>query len=208
MLDIAREHKRELREKLALLVADLRDARAMRRGAIVAAKHQCRAQKLSARTRARELRARLLEELREAIRAERAAARSSCAVGLRDARGIANRVQRARLELLAERKYRREMRQIERSNRKRFLEAKRASATELRGESDETVRGNIPPEMVPLFDKVKKSIRGSDRMSRTEAFLHYAEEHPGEVLAGIEDQTDTLTQPPPRTVYAGADVPF
>ena len=59
-------------------------------------------------------------------------------------------------------------------------------------ESDDTVRGNIPPELVALFDRVKSRIKGSDRMSRTEAFLHYAEEHEGEVLQSIEDKTDAM----------------
>jgi hypothetical protein len=31
-------------------------------------------------------------------------------------------------------------------------------------------------------------------MSRTEAFLHYAEEHPDEVLTSIEDRADVLVR--------------
>jgi hypothetical protein len=31
-------------------------------------------------------------------------------------------------------------------------------------------------------------------MSRTEAFLHYAEEHPEEVLTSIEDRADALVR--------------
>lgn len=50
------------------------------------------------------------------------------------------------------------------------------------------MRGNIPADLVPLFERVKRQIKGSDRESRTEAFLHYAEENPDEVLAIIEER--------------------
>jgi len=43
-----------------------------------------------------------------------------------------------------------------------------------------------------LENRVKRSIKASPRMSRTEAFLKYAEEHPAEVLNVIDDQTDAL----------------
>jgi hypothetical protein len=39
---------------------------------------------------------------------------------------------------------------------------------------------------------VKRGIKASPRMSRTEAFLKYAEEHPDEVLVAIDDKTDAL----------------
>ncbi|MGA7124403.1 MAG: hypothetical protein WBY94_30150 [Polyangiaceae bacterium] len=65
------------------------------------------------------------------------------------------------------------------------------------------------------------------RMSRTESFLHYAEENPDEVLAAVDDKTDalireleaqhrearrSLRRPPPRppqyTPEQLAEVPF
>jgi hypothetical protein len=64
-------------------------------------------------------------------------------------------------------------------------------------------------------------------MSRTEAFLHYAEENPDEVLAAVDDKTDAMIRelegqqrearrslrqaPPRRTTYTPeqvAEVPF
>ena len=54
------------------------------------------------------------------------------------------------------------------------------------------MRGNIPPEPVALFERVKRGIKASPRMSRTEAFLHYAEENPEEVLEAISDKTDEM----------------
>jgi hypothetical protein len=43
---------------------------------------------------------------------------------------------------------------------------------------------------VPLFEKVKRGIKASPRMSRTEAFLQYAEENPHEVLQVIEEENE------------------
>jgi hypothetical protein len=43
-----------------------------------------------------------------------------------------------------------------------------------------------------LFERVKRGIKASPRMSRTEAFLHYAEENPDDVLAATDDKTDAL----------------
>jgi hypothetical protein len=86
-----------------------------------------------------------------------------------------------------------------------------------------------PPELVALFERVKRGIKASPRMSRTEAFLHYAEENPDEVLAAVDDKTDALIReleaqhrearrslrgPPPRlrpsryTPEQLAEVPF
>src|SRR6185295_17647714 len=61
-----------------------------------------------------------------------------------------------------------------------------------RGESDDEVRANIPPDLVPLFERVKRGIKGSARESRTEAFLRYVEEHPREQFAAVDDATDAL----------------
>jgi hypothetical protein len=49
---------------------------------------------------------------------------------------------------------------------------------ERRAESDDEVRSNLPADLVALFERVKGGIKASPRMSRTEVFLQYAEEHP------------------------------
>jgi hypothetical protein len=190
MGQIAREHRREQREQLARLRVELRDARSMRSAAFKAAKARCKTDRLAARARARELRARLLQELRETVRKERQSALSECNRAVEEARAISDKVQRARAELEAERRYRREMRRIERGNRQRFKEAKRATSAERRGESDDEVVANLPPELVAVWHRVKRSIRGSDRISRTESFLKWVEEHPAEILIAIEDRTE------------------
>jgi len=77
-------------------------------------------------------------------------------------------------------------------NRQRRKEAPRVTRVERRGESDDEVRANISSELLPLFERVKRLIKASPRMSRTEAFLQYAEEHPDEVLVAIDDKTDAV----------------
>jgi hypothetical protein len=59
----------------------------------------------------------------------------------------------------------------------------RSTRGERRAESDDEVRGNLPPEMIGVFEKVRRHIKGSARKTRTEAFLEWAEENPGEVWA-------------------------
>ena len=45
---------------------------------------------------------------------------------------------------------------------------------------------------MPLFHRVRRLIKAAPRMSRTEAMLRYAENHPREVLEVIEDKTDAV----------------
>jgi hypothetical protein len=190
--EINRDERRKARTKVFELRGHLREARARRKQALVDAKERCRTERLAARERARSLRLRVLMELREAMRTERAAAREACSIRLGDARSIKNDIERARAELAAERQYQRDLRRIEAANRQRRKEAPAITGIERRNESDDEVRANIPPDLVPLFERVKRGIKASPRMSRTEAFLHYAEENPDEVLEVIEDKTDAL----------------
>jgi SAM-dependent methyltransferase len=55
-----------------------------------------------------------------------------------------------------------------------------AAVRVIRRETDEEVRQNLSPSQRVLFDRVRGMIKGNDHMSRTEAFLQYAEEHPDE----------------------------
>jgi hypothetical protein len=67
------------------------------------------------------------------------------------------------------------------ADRRHVKTAVRSTALERRQESDDEVRSNLPRELAPVFDKVRRQIKGTVRKSRTEAFLHWAEENPGEV---------------------------
>ena len=144
-----------------------------------------------------------LGELRELIKAARVArreavhaVRSDCARARVEARiNCAMRAEQAKqagavviserkTELEAERGFERKMQRHEKPSRLR------ATAGERRAESDDEVRSNLHPTMVPVFDHVRRHIKGSPRMSRTEAFLHWAEENPDEVITLQQHDAD------------------
>jgi hypothetical protein len=77
--------------------------------------------------------------------------------------------------------------QIRNADRPRKL---RTTSIERRQESDDEVRSSLDPEMVGVFDAVKKHIKGSPRKSRTEAFLQWSEENPGEVYDLLQHDAD------------------
>jgi hypothetical protein len=190
--ELERDRKKKAREKIASLADQIREARKRRKLALREAKERCRAERIAARERARAMRLRVLEELREAMRAERMGARQACTVRLGEARGIKDSILRARAELQAEKKYEADLRRIERANRKRRQEAPRVTRIERQAESDDEVRSNLPPELVALFERVKRGIKASPRMSRTEAFHKYVEENPHEYLEAMEDKTEAM----------------
>lgn len=192
--DIDREHKKKARAKVAELRSKLREQYAHKKVRLKEISERCRSERLTVRDRLREVRARVLGELRETARLEREAARSACMLRKKEAKDTcATSIGRARAELEAERQYQADLRRIESGNRARHVAHKHAAArAERRGESDDEVRQNIPHELVELFEKVKRSIKGSSRMSRTEAFLKYAEEHPHEVFSVIDDKTERV----------------
>jgi len=53
------------------------------------------------------------------------------------------------------------------------------------------VRANLEdPAMRSVFDTVRKHIKGNARKSRTEAFLQWVEENPGEVFGALQHEAD------------------
>ncbi|MBI3204476.1 MAG: hypothetical protein HYZ29_23265 [Myxococcales bacterium] len=175
------------RQKLARLKEELKAARAQRRRNMATAVEFCREGRRKVRERAKERRLRALAELKEARKAEAERASDACR-GAKDAARAESGVSEAERSLEAERQSRRTLATIERSDRSRERERgkKRATAAERRGESDDAVRSNLSPELVPVFNLLRRNIKPTARMSRTEVFLKWAEENPGEVVA-IQD---------------------
>jgi hypothetical protein len=182
--DIAREERKQAREKIARLRAAVREARAARTVALREAAAQCRADRLSARARAQEVRATIAADLRLRIDAEYAAAREACAERARETQRIRDHVVRTRAELAAARQHQKELRAIQRRGREQFVQAVREA------ESDTDVRAQIAPPLVPLFEAVKHGIEATPDASRLEAFLRHAETHPADVLAAMEHPTE------------------
>ncbi|MGA2450264.1 MAG: DUF3560 domain-containing protein [Polyangiaceae bacterium] len=183
--DIGREERKQVREKLARLKQAVREARARRAIALREAAAQCKADRVAAHERAHESRVRIANEVRRAVEGERAAAREACAARTRDAALIKDEVERARVELAAEREHQKELRIIEKTGRERLR------AAILVGETDEEVREQIAAPLHPLFEAVKHRVSATSEASRTEQFLRHAETHPDAVLAAIEHPAET-----------------
>lgn len=96
----------------------------------------------------------------------------------------ASEVARRRSKLLEEKGFEQKMRAHERPR------ALRSTTGERRQESDDEVRTNLQPDMVPVFNAVRRFIKGAPRKSRTEAFLQWAEENPGEVFELLQHDAD------------------
>jgi hypothetical protein len=189
--ELRREEKSKLRERLRGLRARIREARALYRTKLAEARAFVKRERPAARQRARELRWRLHAELDERMRAEKAEARRVLAAAYDEARAIRDQIERDRAELRAEVTFQRSMKRIESGHRARKSELQRKGhAHDKLRESDEHVAGNIAPELRPLWERVKGSIRASRHLSRTEAFLAYAHEHPDEHLHAVQDESE------------------
>jgi hypothetical protein len=111
--------------------------------------------------------------------------RNTCQARKLSARAQGNQtVAERRAQLAEERSFERKMQRVERPRKQRSTARERAQ------ESDDEVRNNLEPNMVPVFDSVKKYIKGTPRKSRTEAFLQWAEENPGEVFELMQHDAD------------------
>ena len=176
----AREVLTNLREKIAA-------ARARRRSAHARAAERCRAARKVVRERQKAERARLRERLRAEFAAERQKLRQRCDARKAKIRALARRAEDAALrEWDTERRYQAELRRAEAAFQRKTRATERRTAKERRAESDDEVRADIPQELVRVFERVKRSIRGKPNMSRAEVFLHWVHEHPDEVHA-IQD---------------------
>ncbi len=197
---IAKDERARRTKSLASHKAKIAAANATRRASREQAQTTCSAgrerakiERVQAKTLALRAKAARLHAKHAAARskAARLAAQKACArrashgeltQALKSARH-AYRVEHARI---------RELRAIERSARIRKEKPSLAKTRGPRQETDEEVRSNLPPELVSLFNRVRKHLKGGARISRTEQMLQYAEEHPREVYASMDDATDAL----------------
>ena len=183
---LARSIDRDRTAKLKALRGEVKAARERKRGAKAAAAARCRAERdraAAARHAAREALAR--------AKAALVAARGSCAApeGLAD---LAAAVAKASNALAKEEEHVRAVRAADRAAKARMSKPGPSKAREKAGESDDEVRANIHPDLLGLFERLKRSIKGSARKSRTEEFLEYVEAHPDEAYADADDATDRM----------------
>jgi molybdenum-dependent DNA-binding transcriptional regulator ModE len=169
------------RAELGVLRAKIRAARVERRHLLSIARQSCRTTREALRDRQTEDRRAFVTDQR----AERVLDREICTMGKGNAKQKGTE-----LETTAKRTLREErafQRQVRRSGKKI---PERTTARERAQEDDDAVRSNLPPELVPVFDKVRKQIKGGPRRSRTEAFLEWAEENPEEILTVQQADAD------------------
>jgi hypothetical protein len=153
--EIERERKRAVRARLAELRQQIKAARAARKEALLVIRDQCKAERKALTISCETRRQQAREEARSAVEERR-----------REIGGVHSE----------EKVYR------EADNRTRKASV-RSTARERRAEDDDAVRSNLPIDLVPVFDRVRKAIKGGPRKSRTEQFLEWAQENPGEVIA-------------------------
>lgn len=182
---LQRELAEHLREKdraaLGLLRAKITAARVERRQRLSAARQTCRGALFALRERQREER----HQLTLTHRSQREQGRATCNTGKQQARdeGLALE-QQAQTEYQDERRFQRQMRRATKPR------VERSTVRERKQEDDDAVRNNLPAELVPVFDKHRRAIKGSARRSRTEAFLEWAAENPDEVLLVQQAEAD------------------
>ena len=186
-----RDQRRAFLARLKKLREEEAAAKLERREALARARARCVTLAEEANAAAKEAYRHALELAKAAKLATRNVARDQCAIGKQHARDEgAHRIAAAKRERDEERRFAAELVRLERGAKESEKERKSARRGERRAESDDEVRSNLEPELVPLFERVKKTIRGSDRMTRTEAFRQYAEENPGEVYAAQEAEAE------------------
>ena len=197
---IDKDQRKANREKIAALKKKVSKALALRKESRAAAKTFCERERMKARERANAIRARMRAESKALAEAERSAARWQCKA---ERRSHSLEIAKLRGELETEKKFQADMRRIGAANRARGTRPGVVKTREKRSESDDEVRANLPSDLLSLFERVKRGIKGTPRKSRTEAFLEYVEEHPDESYAGIEDKTDALVRQLERQQRAG-----
>ncbi len=170
------------REKaeLARLRLELGAAKERRKRLVKEARALCKRGRLSLRAKLRAEREALKLKAVAARRAERAACRARKIVARSSG---ARSVAAVKAAISAERR-------LHRVQRLQAGEVKRRTAAEARQESDDAVLRDIPAELGGVWERVSKRFKGGPRRSRAEAFLEWAEENPGEVVALQQQDAD------------------
>lgn len=195
--ELDKDERARYRRRIAALRRAAREAKAERKRRLKEAKAACKArrkradaiadrdfrgdlardrdkQKAATKRRHAKRRARL-EEARERCALEASAIRDEAAA----------KVVLARAEEREEREHRRQMEQGYRAQRAR-KRAARGDAKKARrvaqSESDDFAKQNIPRELHPVWERVKRQMRGTERLRRDEQFLLWVHEHP-EIVA-------------------------
>jgi len=188
--EIERDRKAADRKKLRELREYLQRARKHRRHLMRKAVELCRRARRELRDRAKEIRRQHREAANREIEAQRMQGRTACEARKEQARAkAADSAARATARYEAERRDQYIGRLYEKPAKLKTSSRGRARRAPVAlHESDDEVLHNIPNELVPVWLKVRTRIKGTPRRTRTEAFLEWAQENAGEVIAIQEEQ--------------------
>lgn len=165
MREIEADRRKKVKRRLSDLRQLIRAARAVRRESLARIRLQCRTARVKLRSVCQ-------------MRAEKAKAEGAKHITERQ-RELAEEKSLDKLHKSTDERHRRGVVRVGLTSQKK--------ARERAQESDDEVRGNLDRGMVEVFNKVRRHIKGTDRKSRTEAFLEWAEENPSEVYV-IQNQ--------------------
>jgi hypothetical protein len=179
--EIAAELRAQDRIKLHQLDQHITAARKNRRAALIEVRRICKLARFELKERQKQERERVRDEQRRQRLERRVGCQAARVATSLDGK---SEIERLRLE---RKRTKAEQRIIERAGK---VVRVRSTAKERKQESDDTVRRDIPAELVPVFDKVRARIKGSARRSRSEEFLEWAHENPDEVLAVQQADAD------------------
>lgn len=187
--DLERDRRKRDRAALKQLRTHIRNAKRLQVQRMREIRSACKRGKITARERAKAIRAHYRAEAAAAIARELAGARTVCDVQKTRARArAANALERAAAALQREHAHQQQMKVWERKKPLRKMGAElRQRAAERIQESDAEVANNLTADMLPVWRAVRSRIKGSPRQTRTEAFYQWAHDHPGDVLK-IQDR--------------------
>ena len=180
----------EERRTLRKLRAQLKRARAEKASRLAKGRHHIKRARLRLREDVKKFRKEWREYVNALVAKRRARARAAWQQRLAKIMLRPGRKVDAQREALAE--YRRELASV-RGVAKRVTRPKGVRAAYVaRAESDDMVLNNLPRELHSVWAKMKNKITTARaKMSRTEAFLHWCEENPEELIRlqwGSDDQ--------------------
>jgi hypothetical protein len=181
---IRRQTIRDLRQQIQA-------AQVRKRKALADVRRQCRASRVRVRAAVKLYRASERERLRREIAELRTAARQKCQRRLARVRELGSgKIEQRKAEKAARERLDRELQAVEGRLRKRRETSKRSH----REESDDEVRSNLEAELVPVWNRIRRSVKGTPWISRTEAFLQWVEENPEEVVHFQQIEAEAATE--------------
>ena len=184
--ELARQLRERDRKQIRGLRALVKQAKKERADALRSIRSQCRSALVALKQRQRDERAAAIARMRDEREAQRAALRTKCARRREAARDKAHELVSQLDREIAE--HRKTIQLVRNAERRRPVA--KTTRAERRLESDDEVISNISAELAGVFAAVAPRIKGSARKGRTEAFLQWAQEHPGEVYAIQAEEAD------------------